>query len=236
VAFSNTNIYMIRLHNIVKDYRSDAVENRALDEVNLTINNGEFVSIMGPSGCGKSTLLNIIGLLDDFDSGLYVFNNQDTAQLNEKEKVRLRKAKVGFVFQNFNLLDDLTVYENIELPLVYMGMKSAQRLETVEKTLEEISMAHRRHHYPYQLSGGQQQRVAVGRAIVTRPELLLADEPTGNLDTAHGNEIMEMLTRLNEQGTTIIMVTHSLHDAAYSQRIVKLLDGRVAAEKRLQHA
>jgi putative ABC transport system ATP-binding protein len=227
---------MIRLHNIVKDYRSDAVENRALDEVNLTINNGEFVSIMGPSGCGKSTLLNIIGLLDDFDSGLYVFNNQDTAQLNEKEKVRLRKAKVGFVFQNFNLLDDLTVYENIELPLVYMGMKSAQRLETVEKTLEEISMAHRRHHYPYQLSGGQQQRVAVGRAIVTRPELLLADEPTGNLDTAHGNEIMEMLTRLNEQGTTIIMVTHSLHDAAYSQRIVKLLDGRVAAEKRLQHA
>ncbi len=227
---------MISLHNIVKDYRSDAVENRALDEVTLNIEQGEFVSVMGPSGCGKTTLLNIIGLLDTYDSGLYVFRDTDIATLKEKEKVRLRKANVGFVFQNFNLLEELTVYENIELPLVYLGAKQAERTARVGQVLEQISMAHRRHHYPYQLSGGQQQRVAVGRAIVTRPALLLADEPTGNLDTVHGNEIMEMLTALNNEGTTIVMVTHSMHDAAYSQRIVRLLDGRVVAEKKLQHA
>lgn len=227
---------MISLHNIVKDYRSQAVENRALDEVSLKIEEGEFVSVMGPSGCGKTTLLNLIGLLDTYDSGLFIFNHIDVAGLGEKEKVRLRKQHVGFVFQNFNLLEELSVYENVELPLVYLGVKGPERRSRVNQVLEQINMAHRKDHYPYQLSGGQQQRVAVGRAIITRPSLLLADEPTGNLDTVHGNEIMEMLTALNTQGTTIVMVTHSLHDAAYSQRIVRLLDGRVVAEKKLQHA
>jgi putative ABC transport system ATP-binding protein len=227
---------MISLHNIVKDYRSQAIENRALDEVTLKIEEGEFVSVMGPSGCGKTTLLNLIGLLDTYDSGLFIFNHMDVAGMSEKEKVRLRKQQVGFVFQNFNLLEELSVYENIELPLVYLGIKGQERKQRVGHVLDQINMAHRKDHYPYQLSGGQQQRVAVGRAIITRPRLLLADEPTGNLDTVHGNEIMEMLTALNTQGTTIVMVTHSLHDAAYSQRIVRLLDGRIVAEKKLQHA
>lgn len=227
---------MISLHNIVKDYRSKAVENRALDEVSLKIEEGEFVSVMGPSGCGKTTLLNLIGLLDKYDSGLFIFNHTDVSTLSEKEKVRLRKKNVGFVFQNFNLLEELSVYENVELPLVYLGVKTNERKARVLSILEQINMAHRKDHYPYQLSGGQQQRVAVGRAIITKPTLLLADEPTGNLDTIHGNEIMEMLTGLNAQGTTIVMVTHSLHDAAYSQRIVRLLDGRIVAEKKLQHA
>lgn len=227
---------MIHLHHITKIYKSNSTETKAVAEVNFNVEKGEFVSIMGPSGCGKTTLLNIIGLLDSFDSGLYVLDNTDVKKLSEKKKIKLRKANIGFVFQNFNLLDELTVFENIELPLVYLGVKSSERKERVERILEQIGLGHRKNHYPFELSGGQQQRVAVGRAIVTRPKLILADEPTGNLDSQHGNEIMEMLSNLNDEGSTIIMVTHSLNDAAYSNRIVKLLDGQIVSEKRLMHA
>ncbi len=227
---------MISLHHISKIYRSDSVETRALGEVSLQVKEGEFLSIMGPSGCGKTTLINIIGMLDTFDAGLYVFNNTDVKKLSEKERVKLRKANIGFIFQNFNLLDELTVFENIELPLVYLGIRSQERKSRVERILEQISLSHRRHHFPYQLSGGQQQKVAIGRAIVANPRIILADEPTGNLDSAQGNEIMETLSRLNEAGTTLIMVTHSMNDAAYSNRIVKLMDGQIVSEKNLVNA
>lgn len=227
---------MIHLHNITKIYRSNSVENHALSNVSLEVNEGEFVSIMGPSGCGKTTLLNIIGLLDGYDQGLYVFDNTDIKTLSERNKVKLRKSNVGFVFQNFNLLDELTVFENIELPLVYLGVKSSERKERVNRVLDQISLGHRMDYFPHQLSGGQQQKVAIGRAIVSRPRILLADEPTGNLDTAQGNEIMEILSSLNEGGTTLIMVTHSMNDASYSSRVVKLMDGQVVAEKTLLHA
>lgn len=227
---------MIRLHNISKIYRSQGVETRALNNVDLHVQPGEFLSIMGPSGCGKTTLLNIIGLLDSYEEGLFVFEGQDMSQLNEKALLQIRKEKVGFVFQSFNLIDDLTVAENIELPLHYLKIPRKERLERVQETLEQISMGHRRDYFPYQLSGGQQQRVAVGRAIISKPQLILADEPTGNLDTAQGNDIMEMLASLNDQGTTVVMVTHSAHDAAYSQRIVRLLDGEITSEKKVLHA
>lgn len=207
-----------------------------MSNVSLEVNEGEFVSIMGPSGCGKTTLLNIIGLLDGYDQGLYVFDNTDIKTLSERNKVKLRKSNVGFVFQNFNLLDELTVFENIELPLVYLGVKSSERKERVNRVLDQISLGHRMDYFPHQLSGGQQQKVAIGRAIVSRPRILLADEPTGNLDTAQGNEIMEILSSLNEGGTTLIMVTHSMNDASYSSRVVKLMDGQVVAEKTLLHA
>ncbi len=227
---------MIHLHHISKIYRSASVETHALSELNLEVNEGEFISVMGPSGCGKTTLLNIIGLLDNFDGGLYVFDDRDIRKLSEKEMVRVRKANIGFVFQNFNLLEELTVFENIELPLVYLGMRTAQRHQRVEQILDQISLGHRREHFPYQLSGGQQQKVAIGRAIVAKPRIILADEPTGNLDSAQGNEIMETLSHLNEKGTTIIMVTHSMNDAAYSNRIIKLMDGQIVSEKKLMHA
>ncbi len=227
---------MIRLHNISKIYRSQGVETRALNNVNLRVLRGEFVSIMGPSGCGKTTLLNIIGLLDSYEEGLFVFEDQDMSLLKEKDRLRIRKEKIGFVFQSFNLIDDLTVAENIELPMHYLKVPRQERLDRVSEVLEQISMGHRRDYFPYQLSGGQQQRVAVGRAIVSRPSLILADEPTGNLDSAQGNDIMEMLARLNDQGTTVVMVTHSAHDASYSQRIVRLLDGEVTSEKKVLHA
>jgi len=227
---------MIHLHHISKVYRSNAVENHALNNVSLRVDEGEFVSIMGPSGCGKSTLLNIIGMLDIFDKGLYVFDNTDVKTLNEKSKVKLRKANVGFIFQNFNLLDELTVFENIELPLVYLGIKSNDRADRVKRILDQIALGHRMDHFPHQLSGGQQQKVAIGRAIVSQPRILLADEPTGNLDTAQGNEIMEVLSGLNDTGTTLVMVTHSMNDASYSNRIIKLMDGQVVAEKALLHA
>lgn len=226
---------MIHLHHITKIYRSGSVETRAVSEVSFSVGQGEFVSIMGPSGCGKTTLLNIIGLLDEYDKGLYVFDNINVKDISEKERVRLRKANIGFVFQNFNLLEELTVFENLELPLAYQGVGSSERKRRVKDILEEIGLGHRRDHRPYELSGGQQQRVAVGRAIITRPRLILADEPTGNLDSQHGSEIMEMLSRLNDEGSTIVMVTHSMNDAAYTNRIVRLLDGQVVSEKKLLH-
>lgn len=227
---------MIHLHHVTKIYKSNSIETKAVDEVNFQVERGEFVSIMGPSGCGKTTLLNIIGLLDNFDSGLFVLDNVDVKTLSEKKRVKLRKSSIGFVFQNFNLLEELTVFENIELPLVYQGVKSSERKQRVDEILEQIGLSHRRKHFPFELSGGQQQRVAVGRAIVTRPKLILADEPTGNLDSQHGNEIMEMLSKLNDAGSTIIMVTHSMNDAAYTNRIVKLLDGQIVSEKKVAHA
>ncbi len=227
---------MIHLHHLVKTYNTRSVETRAISEVSLKVDRGEFVSVMGPSGCGKTTLLNIIGLLDSYDSGLYIFNDTDVRNLSEREKVKLRKGNIGFIFQNFNLLDELSVFENIELPLVYLGVKSGERKKRVDRILEQIGLGHRSAHSPYELSGGQQQRVAIGRAIVTNPALILADEPTGNLDSQHGNEIMEMLSNLNEAGSTIIMVTHSMNDAAYTNRIIKLVDGHIVSEKQLLHA
>lgn len=227
---------MIHLHHLTKIYRSNSIETKAVDEVNFKVSAGEFVSIMGPSGCGKTTLLNIIGLLDTFDSGLFILDDIDVKRLTEKKKIKLRKSNIGFIFQNFNLLDELTVFENIELPLVYQGVKRLDRKNKVNKILDQIGLGHRSKHYPFELSGGQQQRVAVGRAIITKPKLILADEPTGNLDSQHGNEIMEMLSTLNEEGSTIIMVTHSMNDAAYTNRIVKLLDGQIVSEKNVAHA
>lgn len=227
---------MIHLHQISKIYRSESVETRALSEVSLQVDEGEFISIMGPSGCGKSTLVNIIGMLDTYDHGLYVFEDVDVNKLKEKTRVKLRKQNIGFVFQNFNLLDELTVFENIELPLVYLGVKATERRQKVEEVLDRIALGHRQKHYPHQLSGGQQQKVAIGRAIVSRPRIILADEPTGNLDSQQGNEIMEYLSKLNDMGTTIVMVTHSMNDASYSNRIIKLVDGKIISEKKLMHA
>tara|TARA_R110002050_G_scaffold128664_3_gene249987 strand:- start:5421 stop:6110 length:690 start_codon:yes stop_codon:yes gene_type:complete len=227
---------MIKLHNLTKIYQSQGVETRALSEVDLSVKKGEFVSIMGPSGCGKTTLLNIIGLLDSYNEGLFVFDDANVSELTERQKLKLRKEKIGFVFQNFNLIDDLTVSENIELPLHYLGYSAQDRRQRVLEVLDMVGMGHRRDFFPYQLSGGQQQKVAVGRAIIAKPKLILADEPTGNLDSTQGNEIMEMLSRLNDQGTTLIMVTHSSHDASYSQRIVRIMDGQVVSEKKVLHA
>ena len=188
------------------------------------------MAVMGPSGCGKSTLLIILGLLDDPDAGSFIFNGIEVAKFNERKRAELRKRNIGFVFQSFNLIDELTVFENVELPLIYLGMKSADRKKRVETILDKVQIMHRRNHYPQQLSGGQQQRVAVARAVVNNPKLILADEPTGNLDSINGNDVMQMLSDLNEQGTTIIMVTHSEHDARYSHRIIRMLDGQTVTE------
>jgi putative ABC transport system ATP-binding protein len=223
---------MIKLENLSKVYRTEEIESTALNQVSFEIEKGEFVSIMGPSGCGKSTLLNILGMLDKPESGSYTFLDKEVSGLNEKGRSAIRKENIGFIFQNFNLIDELTVFENIELPLIYNKVSSAERKERVNKLIEKIGISHRSSHFPQQLSGGQQQRVAVARALVTRPPLILADEPTGNLDSSHGNEVMELLCELNEAGTTIIMVTHSSHDASYSQRVINLLDGQVVSEKR----
>ncbi|HEY0898332.1 MAG TPA: ABC transporter ATP-binding protein, partial [Sphingobacteriaceae bacterium] len=202
-------------------------------KLSFEVKEGEFVAIMGPSGCGKSTLLNILGLLDDPDGGSFVFNGQEIAHFSEGKRAELRKRNIGFVFQSFNLIDELTVFENVELPLIYLGMKASERKEKVEDVLKKMQVMHRRNHFPQQLSGGQQQRVAVARAVVNNPRLILADEPTGNLDSSNGNEVMQLLTELNDQGTTIIMVTHSEHDARYSHRIIRLLDGQLVMENTL---
>lgn len=223
---------MIKLENLSKVYRTEEIESTALNQVSFEIEKGEFVSVMGPSGCGKSTLLNIIGMLDKPESGSYTFLGKEVSGLNEKGRSAVRKENIGFIFQNFNLIDELTVFENIELPLIYNKVSASERKERVNKLIEKIGILHRSSHFPQQLSGGQQQRVAVARALVTRPPLILADEPTGNLDSSHGNEVMELLCELNEAGTTIIMVTHSSHDASYSQRVINLLDGQVVSEKR----
>ncbi len=221
---------MIKITNLEKVYRTDEVETIALNKLSMEIKKGEFVAVMGPSGCGKSTLLNILGLLDDPDAGSFIFNGQEIAGYNERQRADVRKRNIGFVFQSFNLIDELTVFENVELPLIYTGVKAAERKQKVEEVLEKVQIMHRRNHYPQQLSGGQQQRVAVARAVVNNPKLILADEPTGNLDSSNGNEVMELLTNLNEQGTTIVMVTHSEHDARYSHRIIRMLDGQTVTE------
>jgi len=221
---------MIKITDLEKIYRTEEVETIALNKLSLEVKDGEFVAVMGPSGCGKSTILNILGLLDDPDGGSFIFNGVEVAHFNERKRADMRKHNIGFVFQSFNLIDELTVYENVELPLIYTGVKSSERKEKVEKVLEKMKIMHRRNHYPQQLSGGQQQRVAVARAVVNNPKLILADEPTGNLDSANGGEVMELLTDLNEQGTTIIMVTHSEHDAKFSQRIIRMLDGQSVTE------
>jgi putative ABC transport system ATP-binding protein len=221
---------MIKITNMEKVYRTEEVETVALNKISIDVKQGEFVAIMGPSGCGKSTLLNILGLLDDPDAGSFVFNGIEVAKFNERKRADLRKHNIGFVFQSFNLIDELTVYENVELPLIYTQVPSAERKIRVEKVLDQMQIMHRRNHFPQQLSGGQQQRVAVARAVVNNPKLILADEPTGNLDSNNGNEVMQLLTDLNEKGTTIVMVTHSEHDAKFSHRIIRMLDGQTVTE------
>jgi putative ABC transport system ATP-binding protein len=222
---------MIKIENLQKVYKTEEVETTALNGINLQVTAGEFVSIMGPSGCGKSTLLNVMGLLDKPESGSYQFVGTELLKLNDRERSNFRKKHMGFVFQNFNLIDELTVFENIELPLIYNKVPSAQRKQLVDEIIQRMNIINRRGHFPQQLSGGQQQRVAVARALVTKPNLVLADEPTGNLDSSHGNEVMELLCELNEQGTTIVMVTHSAHDAGFSNRIINLKDGHVISER-----
>ena len=221
---------MIKTDKLSKIFRTDEVETTALNEVSLEVKQGEFVAIMGPSGCGKSTLLNILGLLDNPSGGSYTFNGNEVANLNERQRAKLRKKNIGFVFQSFNLIDELNVQENVELPLIYLGMPASQRKKRIEEVLEKMQIIHRRKHFPMQLSGGQQQRVAVARAVVANPHLILADEPTGNLDSANGEEVMNLLESLNAEGTTIIIVTHSQRDAEYSQRIVRLFDGQIITE------
>ncbi|MEX0275773.1 MAG: ABC transporter ATP-binding protein [Flavobacteriaceae bacterium] len=225
---------MIHIKNLSKIYRTEEVETTALNKVSLQVSEGEFISIMGPSGCGKSTLLNIIGLLDSLDHGSYTFLNQEMSGQKEKERALLRKKNIGFVFQNFNLIDELTVFENIELPLVYNDIPKKERKHRVQEVMERLDIAHRNKHFPQQLSGGQQQRVAVARALVNQPKLILADEPTGNLDSRNGNEVMELLTELHQQGATIVMVTHSPYDAGFSSKIITLRDGSIISEKENQ--
>ena len=221
---------MIKTEGLKKVYRTDEVETLALNGVSLDIDAGEFVSVMGPSGCGKSTLLNVLGMLDTPTAGHYEFDGQEVGDRSERQRAKLRKGNIGFVFQSFNLIDELTVYENVELPLLYLDTPSAERDERVEAALDRVQIAHRRDHFPQQLSGGQQQRVAVARAVVADPALILADEPTGNLDSTNGAQIMELLSDLNEAGTTIVMVTHSPADAEYSARTIHLFDGKVVSE------
>ncbi len=221
---------MIRTNNLQKLYTTEEVETIALDNVNVEINEKEFVAIMGPSGCGKSTLLNIFGLLDNPSGGEYHFLDQEVSKFSERQRASMRKANIGFVFQSFNLIDELTVYENVELPLLYLGTSANDRKKMVDEVLERMQIMHRKDHFPQQLSGGQQQRVAVSRAVVAKPKLILADEPTGNLDSANGEEVMNILTQLNEEGTTIVMVTHSPHDSEFAHRIIHLFDGHVVTE------
>ncbi len=221
---------MIQARNLKKVYSTEEVETTALNNVNIEIKEGEFVAIMGPSGCGKSTLLNIMGLLDNPSDGEYHFLGHDVSNRTERERAQLRKGNIGFIFQSFNLIDELPVFENVELPLLYLGMSADERKEKAEAALERMSMMHRRNHFPQQLSGGQQQRVAIARAVVANAKLILADEPTGNLDSDHGNEVMKVLAELNEQGTTIVMVTHSPHDADFAMRVIHLFDGHVVTE------
>jgi len=221
---------MIKINNLSKVYTTEEVETTALNSISLEINEGEFVAVMGPSGCGKSTLLNVLGLLDNPSEGEYYFGENEVSKFSERQRAQLRKGAIGFVFQSFNLIDELTVFENVELPLLYLKVKSSERKKKVEEVLERMNIMHRRNHFPQQLSGGQQQRVAIARAIVAKPRLILADEPTGNLDSANGEEVMKLLSQLNEEGTTIVMVTHSPYDANYAHRIVNLFDGKVVTE------
>ena len=221
---------MIKTNNLQKIFRTEEVETWALAEVNIEISKGEFVAVMGPSGCGKSTLLNILGLLDNPTSGEYYLNGKEVSKLKENQRTNLRKGVIGFVFQSFNLIEELNVYENIELPLLYMKMPAADRKKKVKEAMERMAISHREKHFPQQLSGGQQQRVAIARAVVANPDLILADEPTGNLDSKNGAEVMNLLTDLNREGTTIVMVTHSMHDAGYAGRTINLFDGRVVPE------
>lgn len=221
---------MIRTENLTKTFRTEEVETLALREVSINVKDGEFVAIMGPSGCGKSTLLNILGLLDNPTEGSYFFDTDEVGHLKESQRTQLRKGNIGFVFQSFNLIDELNVFENVELPLTYLKIPSAKRKEMVRDVLKRMNIGHRDKHFPQQLSGGQQQRVAIARAVVANPKLILADEPTGNLDSTNGREVMDLLTELNKEGTTIIMVTHSQHDAGYAHRIINLFDGMVLSE------
>ena len=221
---------MIKTTNLQKIFHTEEIETWALTEVNIEISEGEFVAVMGPSGCGKSTLLNILGLLDNPTSGEYYLSGKEVSKLKENQRTNLRKGVIGFVFQSFNLIEELNVYENIELPLLYMKMPAAERKKKVKEAMDRMAISHRVKHFPQQLSGGQQQRVAIARAVVANPDLILADEPTGNLDSKNGAEVMNLLTDLNREGTTIVMVTHSMHDAGYAGRIINLFDGKVVPE------
>ena len=218
---------MIRLENISKSFRSETVETKALQNVNMEVRKGEFIAITGPSGCGKTTLLNILGLLNTPDSGRYWLNGREVSTLRERDRLKLRRGVIGFVFQSFNLIDDMNVFENVELPLRYIGLSKSERKAKVNEVLERMNIIHRAAHYPQQLSGGQQQRVAVARAVVSNPQLILCDEPTGNLDSQNGLDVMHLLCDLNASGTTIVMVTHSPHDASFAHRHVKLFDGTI---------
>ncbi|MBE0680091.1 MAG: ABC transporter ATP-binding protein [Bacteroidales bacterium] len=224
---------MIKTNDLTKIFRTEEVETTALNKVNLEVKEGEFVAVMGPSGCGKSTLLNILGLLDNPTSGSYIFNGTEVANLRERDRTIFRKGNIGFVFQSFNLIDELNVYENVELPLIYLKMKTSERKKKVEDALERMKISHRAKHFPQQLSGGQQQRVAIARAVVANPRLILADEPTGNLDSKNGLEVINLLSELNKEGTTIVMVTHSDHDAGYAHRIVNLFDGQIVTQTQI---
>lgn len=224
---------MIQLQNIKKVFRTEEIDTWALREVSLEVKNGEFVAIMGPSGCGKTTLLNIMGLLDTPSEGTYMLNGKEVSQLSERERTNIRRGTIGFVFQSFNLIDDLDVYENVELPLLYMGVPAKERKKRVTEMLDRMAMSHRRGHFPCQLSGGQQQRVAVARAVVSNPKIILADEPTGNLDSKNSKEVMDLLLQLHEQGTTIVMVTHSQHNASFADRIINLFDGQIVEHTEL---
>ncbi len=223
---------MIKVTNLSKVFRTEEIETTALNEVSFEINEGEFVAIMGPSGCGKSTLLNILGLLDNPSTGSYELLGHEMARLKERERTKFRKGNLGFVFQSFNLIDELNVFENVELPLKYLNIGAAERKQRVTEILKRMNISHRSRHFPQQLSGGQQQRVAIARAVVSNPKLVLADEPTGNLDSKNGKEVMDLLTELNSEGTTIVMVTHSQKDASVAQRIINLFDGRIVGDVR----
>ena len=221
---------MLKTEKLTKIFRTEEVETFALNEVSIEVKDGEFVAIMGPSGCGKSTLLNIIGMLDKPSSGTYFFDGTEVGTYKERQRTQLRKGNIGLVFQSFNLIYELTVFENVELALIYLKKKTSERKALVNAVLERMKIGHRAKHFPQQLSGGQQQRVAIGRAVVANPKLILADEPTGNLDSKNGLEVMNLLTELNKEGTTIIMVTHSMHDAGFAHRIINLFDGEVLTE------
>ena len=220
---------MIKIEGLSKFFRTEEVETIALNKVSLEVKDGEFVAIMGPSGCGKSTLLNIMGLLDNPSEGNYYLADQEVGHLKEKDRTRVRKGNIGFVFQSFNLIDELNVFENVELPLTYLGVKPAERRKRVTEILQRMNISHRAAHYPQQLSGGQQQRVAIARAVVSNPKIILADEPTGNLDSRNGKEVMTLLKELNREGTTIVMVTHSKHDAGFAHRVINLFDGSIVS-------
>lgn len=221
---------MLKINNLKKVFRTEEIETVALNDVAMHVTEGEFVAIMGPSGCGKSTLLNILGLLDNPTSGEYYLADKEVGHLKEKDRTETRKGNIGFVFQSFNLIEEMNVYENVELPLIYMNVKASERKARVEEALRRMNISHRAKHFPNQLSGGQQQRVAIARAVVANPKLILADEPTGNLDSKNGQDVMNLLSELNQEGTTIIMVTHSLHDSSFAHRVINLFDGQIVTE------